>query len=247
MRLVHALNLAHRSLEVESLDVLPVLLEQGNQEVNSDVDVGEELLLGHLDVADSNTKAKSLLELELDGGLNLINLLIHLLGVLDKTRELTGLVKTGSQKTGDLLDESIRGKERVVLLGELLDKLLVLVELLEVLNVHAGDAVLLSLLAVLGVSENAHSHVGTGDLGEPDRAAETLVLLGIVVLETDLELDSLAELTLLLSGFLEHGSDGLADRLALELTLQTTKEWATQGSVGCLVNHIRTNMQCTTK
>ena len=38
------------------------------------------------------------------------------------------LGETGTKETGDLLDESLGGKESVVLLGELLDELLVLVE-----------------------------------------------------------------------------------------------------------------------
>lgn len=38
------------------------------------------------------------------------------------------LGKTGTEETRDLLDEGLRGQERIVLLGELLDELLVLVE-----------------------------------------------------------------------------------------------------------------------
>ena len=38
--------------------------------------------------------------------------------------ELTGFVKTGSEKTGDLLDERLGSKESIVLLGELFDKFL---------------------------------------------------------------------------------------------------------------------------
>ena len=38
------------------------------------------------------------------------------------------LRKTGTEQTWDLLDECLRGKEGVILLGELLDKLLVLVQ-----------------------------------------------------------------------------------------------------------------------
>lgn len=41
-------------------------------------------------------------------------------------------------------------------------------------------------------------HVGPGDLGELDGSGETLVSLGIVVLETNLELDGLEEVALLL-------------------------------------------------
>lgn len=41
-------------------------------------------------------------------------------------------------------------------------------------------------------------HVGAGDLGELDGTRETLVTLGVVVLEADLELDGLEEVALLL-------------------------------------------------
>ena len=43
-----------------------------------------------------------------------------------------------------------------------------------------------------------NAHVGPGDLGKLDGSGETLVTLGIVVLETDLELDGLEEVPLLL-------------------------------------------------
>lgn len=39
-----------------------------------------------------------------------------------------------------------------------------------------------------------HLHAGARNEGQLDSAAETLVLLGVVVLETDLELDGLSEL-----------------------------------------------------
>ena len=45
-----------------------------------------------------------------------------------------------------LLDQRVRGEEGVVLLGEFLDQVLVLVELLQVLHRHAVKADLLSLL-----------------------------------------------------------------------------------------------------
>ena len=38
------------------------------------------------------------------------------------------LGKTGTKETGNLLDESLRGKEGIVLLGKLLNELLVLVK-----------------------------------------------------------------------------------------------------------------------
>jgi hypothetical protein len=49
------------------------------------------------------------------------------------------------------------------------------------------------------------SHVGAGDGRQLDGAGETLVTLGIVVLQADLELDGLVEVTLLLlAGVLEQ-------------------------------------------
>lgn len=43
-------------------------------------------------------------------------------------------------------------------------------------------------------------HAGSGDLGELHGPGETLVTLGIVVLEADLELDSFEEVAFLLIG-----------------------------------------------
>lgn len=188
-----------------------MLLEEGNQEVDGHHDVGEELILGHLDVADSDTQAEDLLELELDGGTDLVGLLANVIGVGDGGGELTGLVETRSQKTGDLLDQGFGGKESIVLLGELLDLLLVLVELLEVINGLELHADLLGLVAVKGITENADGHLGAGDVGEADGARETLVTLGIVVLQSNLEFDSLDEVTLLLLGLELDLANALTD------------------------------------
>jgi hypothetical protein len=69
-------GLAHRGLDVQALDVLPVLLEEGDEEVDrcgnvrcvdrerkrrrTKHDVSEDGILSHLDVADGNTEAKHL-------------------------------------------------------------------------------------------------------------------------------------------------------------------------------------------
>ena len=47
--------------------------------------------------------------------------------------ELSSLGETGSEETGDLLDQGVGGDEGVVLARKLLDQLLVLVKLLQVL------------------------------------------------------------------------------------------------------------------
>jgi hypothetical protein len=129
----------------------------------------------------------------------------------DGGRELANLVETGTEKTGDLLDEGLRGDESIVLLGKLLDELLVLVELLQVFNGLEFHTSSLGLIAVESITEDADCHLGTGDVGELNSSRETLVTLGIVVLETDLELDGLDEITLLLLGLGEDGADGFSD------------------------------------
>ena len=48
-----------------------------------------------------------LLHLELDGALEVVDLLLHVVGVGEKSRELSGLVQTGSQQTRDLLDQRL--------------------------------------------------------------------------------------------------------------------------------------------
>ena len=53
-------------------------------------DVAENLVLSHLDMADSDTQAEHLLKLELDGRTNLSELVAQVLGVRDGGGELAG-------------------------------------------------------------------------------------------------------------------------------------------------------------
>ena len=91
MSLVKPLDFAHGGLDVEGLDVLPVLLQQGHQEVHGQVDVLSQLLLCHLNVSNGNVKAENLLHLELDGGLEVQGLLLQVVVVSDKGGELASL------------------------------------------------------------------------------------------------------------------------------------------------------------
>jgi len=204
-RLIDSLRLAHGGLEVEGTDVLPVLLEKGDQEVDGELDVGHQLLLSHSDVAHSNTKAEHLLELELDGALKVVNLGGHIVIVGKEGREFSGLVQTRTKKPWNLPDDALGGEEGIVLLSELLDKLLVLVHLLEGVDVHRIETKTNGVIHVLSITENANAELSLGCVGQPDLTGETLILLGIVVFETNLELDGLGELALCLLG---GGSDG---------------------------------------
>jgi len=185
---------------VKRLDVLPILFEEGDEEVDAEHDVGEDLILVHVDVTDSDAQAQDLLELELDGGAHLGEFVGEVFVMGYRGGEFAGFGETRPKETGDLLDESLRGKESIVLLGEFLDELLVLVELLQVINRHVLEVNLLGTIYVGGISENADGHARARNVGKLDSSRETLVTLRIVVLETDLEFDSLDELALFLAG-----------------------------------------------
>ena len=72
--LVQSHWLAHGALDVQATDVLPILLEQRDQEVDGHLGVDIQLLVLHADIADGDSQAQHLLQLELDAGLDLINL-----------------------------------------------------------------------------------------------------------------------------------------------------------------------------
>jgi hypothetical protein len=122
--------------------------------------------------------------------------------------------ETRSQKTRDLLDQSIGGQEGIVFACQLLDELLVLVELLEIVCGHSIDTVVLGSINIVLITQNAvvilmfvpsrkvpcaspDAHIWARDLWKLDSSAETLITLGIIVLEADLELDGLQEISLL--------------------------------------------------
>ena len=100
---------------MQSLDILPVLLQQGHQKVNGNLDVGVDLLLGELNVGDGNSDGQDLLQLELNVATDVINLVGDGFGALQEGWELTKLVHGRSKKTRDLLHDSLGGKESIVL------------------------------------------------------------------------------------------------------------------------------------
>ena len=91
--LVQSLDRSHGGLDVETLDILPVLLQQGDQEVHGQVNVLDQLLLGHANIANGNAQTQHLLHLELDGGLEVQSLLLQVVTVGDQGGELASLVQ----------------------------------------------------------------------------------------------------------------------------------------------------------
>lgn len=88
-RLVDALWRRHGSLDGQASNVLPALLQEGDEVVDSQHDVRDQLILSHLNVSDSDTHAQNLLQLKLDGGLDFDDLGAEVFVVGDWGREFT--------------------------------------------------------------------------------------------------------------------------------------------------------------
>ena len=121
-------------------------------------------------MADGDTEGEDLLHLELDGLLDVVDLVGHRVVVGEETRELAGLVQARAQDTWDLLDERLRCQKCIERGGELLDKLFVLVKLLQVLDRLVRNAFLLANINVLGIGNDADLHVWSWDERELDGA-----------------------------------------------------------------------------
>jgi len=116
--------------------------------------------------------------------------------VLDDGGELTGTVEGRAVQLGDLTKHSLASKEAVVLLAELLHGLLLTADGLKTVDSHARKAELLGLIKVDLITKDANLDVLLARIGQTDNTAETLVLLDIPVLQTNLKLDGLSEVTL---------------------------------------------------
>jgi len=167
MHLVQSNRRSHSALDVKGADVLPVLLQKRHQEVDGQMNVENQLILSHLHVTNGNVQAQDLLHLELDGGLEVVDLGVEVVAVLEKGWELASLVETWTQETWDLLDERLGGEEGIVLLGQLLDQLLVLVQLFQVVHAHEGHALVLGLVTMSLVSEDADSELWSWNMLQP--------------------------------------------------------------------------------
>lgn len=69
--------------------ILPILLQKGDEEIDTHLHILEDLLLFHWEVANSNTHAKDFFQLELNCGFCLIHLWLQWFLVTHKSRELT--------------------------------------------------------------------------------------------------------------------------------------------------------------
>ena len=77
------------------------------------------------------------------------------------------------------------------------------------------------LFHMLCITKHANLHLGTGNVRQLDRTTETLVLLRIIVLQPNLELNGLSELTVLLFGIICNPGDRFPKSITLKLTAKT--------------------------
>ncbi|GFE52956.1 patatin-like phospholipase domain-containing protein 3 isoform X1, putative [Babesia ovis] len=181
---VNPVWLTHRTLDGKTANVVPVLLKETDQVVNGKNNVCPELFVGHLNVTNGNTHAKHLLQLELNTGLDLPNLFLHVVIVCELGREFTSLVKSGTEEPRNLGKKGLGGEESTVFVGKLLDQSLVPVELLESLQVNEVNAQALGLVTVHLVTENTDLHALTWNVLQYNSSAETLVPLSVIVLKS---------------------------------------------------------------
>ena len=171
---------SHGGFDVERPDVLPLFLQQGNQEIDGHVDVLDQLIVVHLDITYGNSQTKDFLHLEFDGSFHLFDFANHIVSLSQDTWKLTGFVQTWSQQSWNLSDQCIGGQESIVLLGKFLDKLLILVEFFQIFNRHVWNSVFGGFIDVSLVTKNANGEFWSGGVRKFDGTGESLVFLGII-------------------------------------------------------------------
>ena len=80
---------------------------------------------------------------------------------------ISHLVQPWAKQPGDLLDEGVRAEEGIIALGKLLHLLLVLVQFLQLICRHAGQPLLLGLVTVSLVSQDAHLELVARNVLQP--------------------------------------------------------------------------------
>ena len=79
------------------------------------------------------------------------------------------------------------------------------------------DAQLAGLFAMDSISEDADLHAGAGNVGKLDGTGETLITLGVVILEADLEIDGFHEFAGLSLAPLQDVGQGLLEGISVQL------------------------------
>ncbi|KAE9535839.1 hypothetical protein AGLY_007740 [Aphis glycines] len=118
---------------------------------------------------------------------------------------LPALFKPGPNKRGICLIRASLAKNASYRLANFFTNFLFLLSFFKASTSMNGTFFVTMLL----VTKNAHLHLGPGDVLQFNGSGETLVLLWIVVLETNLQFDSLQKVFLVCLGLAQHFVDGL--------------------------------------
>jgi hypothetical protein len=133
---------------MESSDILPAFLEEGNQEVDRHVDVLSQLFFSHFNSSDGGTHAENLLQLEFDGSFDFLNFILDFFVFTDRNGEFANFIQCVSEQFGNLLHQRFRSDQNIEWLGPLLDELLVLVEFLETIDIEVTNVAFFGLVAM---------------------------------------------------------------------------------------------------
>jgi len=182
---------------VETLDVLPALGQQGDEEVDRLGQVASELFNAESINAEALSEPRELLDSESDGSHHFLDLLLDVLSLADGHGELTNRGDVSTNALGDILVDGFGDEEEIELTSPLLDQLGFVVELLQIVLIDSFDAESLSLLEVLHSADDADLKVRAAVRVKSGRGVETLFLFGVIVAEHDLELQGFHELALL--------------------------------------------------
>lgn len=100
-------GLRHGALDVDRFAVVPALLEEGNQEVKGHHDVYSEFFVSHGGVTNGAGHAGDLLELKLNRGTDIFNLVEEGFVVRNDLGEHVNSVKNGTNNDWNLLKDSV--------------------------------------------------------------------------------------------------------------------------------------------
>mmetsp|Transcript_100891 Transcript_100891/g.314523 ORF Transcript_100891/g.314523 Transcript_100891/m.314523 type:complete len:234 (+) Transcript_100891:151-852(+) len=178
---------------METLDVVPILLQQGDKEIDGHQQITPQLFGAHADIPYRGTKAKDLLQLPFHLTLRFSHLCSQVVRRMDNAGKLAGPARARTKDTRYLRNQGLRCQKAVVRFLESPHELLVPVQLLEIVHAPEWDACTLRLLAMDRVPDDADGQARARCERKGDSAAEAPVARNIVVPEPNLQVHGLEE------------------------------------------------------
>merc|ERR1719318_2266056 len=97
--------------------ILPVLLQQRYQEINSQKYILSKIVFTHANMSDSHRQTQHLLHLEFNGSFDVFKFVLKFFTVSHHSWKLTSLVQSRTKQSRNLFDQGVRCDERIILLG----------------------------------------------------------------------------------------------------------------------------------